>query len=87
MTSPRWHPDKDMYVLSSFRHRLTTGGQDADLQLGAGQMRWPSLSSTRPAAPADTNTHVVCIELKETPASACTPGMPLAPAARAQRTM
>ena len=48
---------------------------------------WPPLSGTRPATPAHTNTHVICIELKETPASACTPGMPLAPAARAQRSM
>jgi hypothetical protein len=74
-------------VLSSSRQRLTTGGRDADVQLGAGQVRWPPQSITRAATTAGTSSPVICNELKETPASACTPGMPLAPAARAQRSM
>lgn len=80
-------PGQGLYVLSSFRHRPTTGGRDADVQLGAGQERWTPLSRTRAATPADTNTHVIFMELKGTPASACAPGIAGAPAARAQSSV
>ncbi|MEX2184304.1 MAG: cytoplasmic protein [Chloroflexota bacterium] len=71
-TTPHAHPDSVMITLSSFRRRLDGGGDRvADVELEAGVTRWLAAQEHSGENIGATETHVIFVELKETP-----PGSP-----------
>lgn len=77
-TTPHDHPDSVMYTLTSFARRLTSGDQQRDLELEAGQARWIGAQEHAGENIGDTETHVIFVELKE-PAPAPQAQSPLGP--------
>jgi quercetin dioxygenase-like cupin family protein len=72
------HPDSVMYTLSSFRRRVSAGGQQADIELPAGQVRWLGAQEHSGHNTGTTETHTLFIELKE-PSPSVTTDSPLGP--------
>jgi beta-alanine degradation protein BauB len=64
-TSVHDHPDSVMYVLSSFRRRLTVGDQTREVELSPGDVRWLGAQSHMGENIGDTPTHVLFVELKD----------------------
>ena len=64
-TTPHSHPDSVMYTLTSFRRRLVSGGQERDVELSAGSVRWLAAQEHSGENIGDTPTHVMFVELKE----------------------
>jgi hypothetical protein len=64
-THPHRHPDSVMYTLSSFRRRVSSGGREVELELGAGEVRWLSAQEHRGENIGTTSSHALFIELKE----------------------
>lgn len=79
-TRPHDHPDSVLYPLTSFRRRITAGGNQVEVELTAGQVRWVGAQEHAGENIGDTETHALFIELKE-PAPART-GAPLGPSER-----
>jgi hypothetical protein len=73
MTKPHRHPDSVMVTLSSFRRRLRTQGREVELELPAFQVRWLDAQEHSGANIGDSETHVVFVELKESPGSLSRP--------------
>lgn len=70
-THPHHHPDSVLYPLNSFRRRISSGGQQVEVELTAGQVRWVSAQEHAGENIGDGETHALFIELKE---PAPTPG-------------
>jgi quercetin dioxygenase-like cupin family protein len=65
-TSPHEHPDSIMYTLSSFERRLIgAAGENRDVTLGSGEVRWLDAQTHSGHNTGDTPTHVLFVELKE----------------------
>ena len=79
-TRPHRHPDSVMYTLSSFQRRISAGGREVNVDLGAGQVRWLGAQEHAGHNTGSTDTHSIFIELKEPAPSSATPsGSPLGP--------
>jgi beta-alanine degradation protein BauB len=65
-TTVHEHPDSVMYTLTSFRRRLTSGGEERDVQIEAGTAGWLPAQQHLGHNIGDTPTHVIFVELKET---------------------
>lgn len=77
-THPHRHPDSVMVTLSAFRRRVFSGGREAGVDLGAGQVRWVGAQEHTGHNTGDTDTHVIFVELKE-PGPAASAGAALGP--------
>lgn len=64
-TTPHGHPDSVMVTLSSFRRRLVSGDQQAEVEIPAGVVRWLAAQEHLGENIGDSETHVVFVELKE----------------------
>src|SRR5437016_1445720 len=64
-TTPHRHPDSVMVTLSSFRRRLISGEQQAEVELPAHQVRWLDAQEHSGENIGDTATHTIFVELKE----------------------
>ncbi|GAA2209012.1 hypothetical protein GCM10009850_044700 [Nonomuraea monospora] len=64
-TSPHGHPDSVMVTLSSFTRRLTSGEQQVELSLEAGQVRWLGAQEHAGRNIGGTETHAIFVELKD----------------------
>lgn len=59
------HPDSVMITASSFRRRLSTGGQQREVELPSGAVQWLPAQEHVGENIGDTDTHVFFVELKE----------------------
>ncbi len=59
------HPDSVMVCLSSFVRRLDHGGQTAEVELAAGDVRWLDAQRHSGVNIGSTPTETVFVELKE----------------------
>jgi quercetin dioxygenase-like cupin family protein len=66
-TSPHHHPDSVMYTLSSFERRLIHGEQQRDVQMPAGRVNWLTAQEHSGENIGTTDTHVLFVELKDSP--------------------
>ncbi|WP_433594240.1 cytoplasmic protein [Nocardia sp. CA-145437] len=64
-TSPHRHPDSVLYPLNSFRRRITANGEQVEVELTAGQVRWLSAQEHSGENIGEGETHALFIELKE----------------------
>ena len=64
-TTSHRHPDSVMVTLTSFRRRLIAGGNQVDVELPTGAVRWISAQEHAGHNIGDTATHSIFIELKE----------------------
>jgi hypothetical protein len=78
-TTPHEHPDSVMHTLSSFRRRLSSGGQHRDVEMAAGTTGWLPAQQHFGENIGDTPTHVLFVELKKD-AHGAAPGPALGPA-------
>ena len=79
-TAVHRHPDSVMVTLSAFSRRVSSGGRQVDVELGAGEVRWVGAQEHFGENVGGTPSHAVFVELKE-PAQAAPAGpMPLGPA-------
>jgi beta-alanine degradation protein BauB len=69
-TTPHEHPDSVMYTLSSFRRRLFHGDAERDVELTAGTVGWVPAQQHAGENIGTTDTRVVFVELKQSPAAA-----------------
>ena len=76
VTTPHEHPDSVMYTLSSFRRRLVLGEVQRDVELQAGTVNWLPAQRHHGENIGDTPTHVLFVELKETPGQDAAPADP-----------
>ncbi|MEU0501349.1 cytoplasmic protein [Nocardia sp. NPDC005998] len=66
-TQPHHHPDSVLYPLTSFRRRISANGQQVEVALTVGQVRWVGAQEHAGENIGDTETHALFIELKEPP--------------------
>lgn len=66
-THPHTHPDSILYPLTSFRRRISSGGQQVEVELTEGQIRWVSAQEHSGENIGDTESRALFIELKEPP--------------------
>jgi hypothetical protein len=66
-TTPHVHPDSVMITLSDFKRRLMQGERSVDVELEAGLSRWLAAQEHSGENIGTTPTHVMLIELKESP--------------------
>lgn len=78
-TTPHEHPDSVMLTLSGFQRRLQQGDRSTDVTLEAGQVRWLDAQEHAGENIGETPTHVIFVELKETPAGPPTASRSLGP--------
>jgi quercetin dioxygenase-like cupin family protein len=78
-TQPHGHPDSVMYTLSTFRRRLHAGGQERDVELTAGEVRWVGAQEHAGENIGDTESHAIFVELKESPRGDVSSPVPLGP--------
>ncbi len=79
-THPHRHPDSVMYTLSSFRRRVSSGGREVELELGAGEVRWLPAQEHLGENIGTSSTHTLFIELKEAaPVGSAAAELPLGP--------
>jgi hypothetical protein len=71
-TLPHRHPDSVLYPLASFHRRITSGDQQAEVELHSGQVRWVAAQEHAGENIGDTDTHALFIELKEPPSTPST---------------
>ncbi|TQN44208.1 hypothetical protein FHU33_3702 [Blastococcus colisei] len=67
-TTPHQHPDSVMHTLSAFRRRLRSGDAHRDVEMPAGLTGWLPAQVHSGENIGDTPTHVLFVELKDTPA-------------------
>lgn len=65
LTAPHHHPDSVMVTLSGFTRRVSSGGREVDIELGAGEVRWLGAQEHVGENIGTRPTHVVFVELKE----------------------
>ncbi|GAA2499090.1 cupin domain-containing protein [Nocardia seriolae] len=70
-TSPHSHPDSVLYPLNSFHRRISANGEQVEVSLTAGQVRWLGAQEHAGENIGDTESHALFIALKE-PAPAAT---------------
>jgi beta-alanine degradation protein BauB len=80
-TQPHAHPDSVMYTLASFRRRLHAGGEQRDVELGEGEVRWVGAQEHAGENVGDTDSHAIFVELKEPPTAGAGTPAPLGPSA------
>jgi len=68
VTTPHRHPDSVMYTLSTFRRRLVAAGTEREVALEAGTVGWLPAQEHHGENIGETDTHVIFVELKESPA-------------------
>jgi hypothetical protein len=73
-TNPHHHPDSVMITLSAYSRHLTAGGQEADVDLAAGQALWLPAQEHAGLNTGSTATHAIFIELKQAPLHPPAPG-------------
>jgi quercetin dioxygenase-like cupin family protein len=78
-TQPHGHPDSVMYTLSTFRRRLHAGGQERDVELAAGEVRWVAAQEHAGENIGDTESHAIFVELKESTSGTPADGAHLGP--------
>ncbi len=78
-TQPHEHPDSVMYTLSSFRRRLHAGGQQRDVELAGGEVRWVGAQEHAGENIGDTESHAIFVELKDPPPDGTGTPAPLGP--------
>ncbi len=78
-THPHRHPDSEMITLSAYRRRVFVGDRAAEVELGAGQVRWVGAQEHTGHNIGDTDTHSIFVELKEPGPTAATGEAPLGP--------
>ena len=66
-TTPHQHPDSVMYTLTSFRRRLVSQAGQREVELQAGSVGWLPAQEHHGENIGETPTHVIFVELKETP--------------------
>jgi len=66
-TTPHVHPNSVMVTLSSFKRRLQAGDMSRDLEFSAGTTSWFPAQQFAGTNIGDTPTHVIYIELKNSP--------------------
>jgi quercetin dioxygenase-like cupin family protein len=59
------HPDSVMYVLSDFRRRVSQAGQEREVELSTGQVRWVAAQEHVGENIGDTESHAIFVELKD----------------------
>ncbi len=64
-TTPHGHPDSVMVTLSGFRRRLVSGGNQAEVEIPAGAVRWLDAQEHIGENIGESETHVVFVELKQ----------------------
>ena len=64
-THPHRHPDSVMYVLADFRRRVTHGGQEREVELRTGEVRWVAAQEHVGENIGDTESHAIFVELKD----------------------
>jgi hypothetical protein len=64
-TNPHRHPDTVMYPLTSFRRRISAGGQQVEVDIPAGGVRWVGAQEHAGENIGETVTHAIFVELKE----------------------
>jgi quercetin dioxygenase-like cupin family protein len=65
-TRPHTHPDSVMYTLSSFERKLVAeSGEQRDVSLAAGEVRWLDAQVHSGENIGSTPTHVLFVELKD----------------------
>ncbi len=64
-TTPHAHPDSVMVTLSSFRRRLVGDGQEVDVELTSGLVRWLGAQEHSGQNIGESETHAIFVELKE----------------------
>jgi quercetin dioxygenase-like cupin family protein len=69
VTTPHDHPDSVMVTLSSFRRRLHADDRFRDVQIASGGAHWLPAQRHHGENIGDTDTHVIFVELKTTPAA------------------
>lgn len=69
VTTAHDHPDSVMYTLSSFQRRLHAEDVVRDVQIAAGGAHWLPAQRHYGENTGDTDTHVIFVELKNTPAT------------------
>jgi len=72
-TTPHRHPDSVMVTLSSFRRRLSSGGQEVHVELPSGVSRWVPAQEHAGENTGETETHTIFVELKQAPAGPAAP--------------
>ena len=81
-TTPHAHPDSVMYTLSSFRRRLyAADGETREVEIAAGTTAWLPAQEHAGHNIGSTPTHVVFVELKESPTEGSTALGPTVPSA------
>jgi beta-alanine degradation protein BauB len=68
-TTPHEHPDSVMHTLSGFRRRLHSGGAHRDVEMAAGTTGWLPAQQHSGENTGDTPTHVLFVELKNSPSA------------------
>lgn len=63
-THPHRHPDSVMYVLSDFRRKVAQAGQEREVELATGHVRWVAAQEHVGENIGDTDSHAIFIELK-----------------------
>ncbi len=64
-TTVHTHPDSVMYMLSSFRRRLSSGGVDREVERVASTAGWLLAQDHCGHNIGDSDTHVLFVELKD----------------------
>lgn len=67
MTNPHGHPNSVMITLSSFRRRLHSGDEKRDVEISAETAGWLPAQQHAGHNIGDTPTHVIFVELKDSP--------------------
>lgn len=64
-THPHRHPDSVMYVLTDFRRKVSQAGQEREVKLSTGDVRWVAAQEHVGENIGDTDSHAIFIELKD----------------------
>lgn len=62
-----------MYTLTSFKRKIATQGQQVEVELRNGQVRWVGAQEHYGENIGDTESHAIFVELKESRASSPPP--------------
>jgi quercetin dioxygenase-like cupin family protein len=79
-TTAHDHPDSVMVTLTSFRRRLATGNVEREVEIAAGTTGWLPAQQHFGENIGTTPTHVIFVELKDSPGARPARGGALGPA-------
>ncbi len=79
-TTAHDHPDSVMVTLTSFRRRLATGDAEREVEIAAGTTGWLPAQQHFGENIGTTPTHVIFVELKDSPGAHPARGGALGPA-------